>query len=81
MPIRTLDDCRRELDALHMEHAAPIIELTATLCEDHATCIIVVEVANSTLLGHSFDWPPLVPFSETDVFAELRRLDPSRCVY
>ena len=58
-----------------------IIELTATLCEDHATCMIVVEPADSTLLGRSFDWPPLVPFSEADVLAELQRLDPSRCVH
>ena len=77
----TLNAGRRELDAVLMEHAAPIIELTATLCEDHATCMIVVELADSTLLGRSVDWPSLVPFSEADVLAELQRLDPSRCVH
>ena len=56
-------------------------QVMATICEDGATCMIIVELADGEMFGRSFDWPVWVPFDEADVLAELQRLEPSRCVH
>ena len=75
------DRCRRELDEALAEHAEPVALLTATLCEDFQTCLVVVELVDHTLLARSFDWPLGAPFNEDDILAELRRLSPPGSVH
>ena len=78
--MRTLETCRRELDVLLASSAEPVSEVSAVLCEDGATVMIYLELAE-TILARSFDWPFGVPFNETAVLAELARLSPSRAVH